>query len=106
MFALKKFNKNFKIFSNIQKHLNLSHKFIFPIMEADNHKQPNGSTDLFRGVPETLRFKPIQEFSLRDILRVQAIHNNPEKYYETTQVVCGWSRTIRFTKQYILPILN
>ena len=100
MFALKKINKNFKIFSNIQKHLNLSSKFIFPFMEADNIK-PNGSIDSFRGVPETLRFKPIQEFSLRDILRVQAIHNNPEKYYETTQVVCGWSRTIRLAKQYI-----
>ena len=75
MILLKNLNKKFKIFSNIRKHLNLSHKTILPFMEAEI-KNPVEKADTFRGVPETMRFKPIAEFSLRNILRVQAIQKN------------------------------
>ena len=95
MILLKKLNKKFKIFSNIPKHLNLSRKFIFPIMQAEENKNQANQPNTFRGVPEHLRFKPVSEYSLRNILRVQAIHANPEKYFDTVQVVCGWSRTAR-----------
>ena len=93
MFSLAKFNKNLKIFANIQKLLNLSPKF-FISMEADPQNQSN-KPDTFRGVPETLRFKPHPEFSIRNVVRVQSINSAPEKYFETVQVCCGWARTIR-----------
>jgi len=94
MFFLGKFNKNLKIFSNIQKLLNLSPKFLLRTMEPEIKNQSN-KPDTFRGVPETLRYKPQPEFSIRDVLRVQTINSTPEKYFDTVQVVCGWSRTIR-----------
>lgn len=92
---MRNLDKKFKIFSNIRKQLNLSHKSIFPFMEAEN-KNPIVQNGTFRGVPESLRYKPIAEFSLRNILRVQAIHNDAEKYFDTIQVVCGWARTFRY----------
>lgn len=89
MFLAKRINKNFKIFT---KTLNLSHKVLYFLMEPE---KPT-SNNFFRGVPETLRYKPVSEFSLRNILRIQAIHENPEKYFDQVQLVCGWSRTVRF----------
>lgn len=94
IFFQKNFNKNLKIFSKIQKSINLCHKPLNFLMEPEQ-KPSNNNSLTFRGVPETLRYKPVAEFSLGNILRIQSIHQNPEKYFETEQLVCGWARTLR-----------